>query len=136
VLARILVLAALLGSTTALACTLTCTDRPLEDDFTVATWVFEGVVTRANEDTGEAEIEVMRVWKGNPPSRIVLVNPVPSCHAVIAAGGRRLIFLPLNPNSLDYSCARHPLVDSQEGRSALSWLAGRARSVDAGPSSR
>ncbi|MGZ6097163.1 MAG: hypothetical protein ACXWK9_12130 [Myxococcaceae bacterium] len=57
VLARILALAALLGSTTALACSLTCSDRSLEDEFTVATWVFEGVVTRANEETGEAEIE-------------------------------------------------------------------------------
>lgn len=128
VVSRLAGLSLLLGPAVALACT--CFLVPLEEEYRNATFIFEGLVLTGNGDMGDAEFEVLRVWKGNPPKR-VRVGSRMGCPAVVNAGEKRLMFLGPDPDVAVLSfwgCSRHALIGSgqyQEDVEGLARLTGQ-----------
>jgi hypothetical protein len=110
-----------------------CSRISVEEEFEFSELVFEGVVTKGNEELDQdPEFEVLKVWKGNPPKRVTVGTYVTSCASIVRKGDRRLVFLQrdrgANKLMIDL-CSRKPLVGSKDYREAVAWLSTAAPST-------
>ena len=123
--------ASLVVSNEATACE--CSGISIEREFRASELVFEGVVTRGNEQSRDAVFEVLKVWKGHAPRRLTVPMALGDCTVVVRTGERRLAFLDRAEGQLMiHLCTRHPLAASKPYREAIAWLSKNAAAQDGG----